>query len=218
MRLLWRVFAAAVPAVIAGFIAGCASSGASGNTPAPGDGIAEYKQITAESLTEVQAALTSLDKVSAQTNNCSPGVFNAFSSEVQRLQVASIRVRARAQAIQARGDAYFENWQESLALVKDPEIRERAERFRPQLQHTFSNVKLASQQTGEAFKPFFSDLRKLRRELEIDPAVIGTAATRALIRAAREDGNQVLQRLSAVQQELQAMTRILAPEKSSGNP
>ncbi len=174
--------------------------------------------MTAESLNEVQKALDALGQVEAQTNRCPPKVIEAFSSELQRLQVGSIGVRARAQAIQARGDAYFKDWQQTLTRVKDPQVRECAERFHPQLQQTFLNIKLASQRTRESFQPFFSGLRKLRRDLEKDPGVIETEAAKDLIRTTGENGRQVLQKLGVIRDELQTMTQLLTPTRAAANP
>src|SRR5215468_7594727 len=93
--------------ILASILASCASHQSNNETPQPGSGITEYKQLTKEALTGLHVALDSLDKLSVQPNPCPPKVMAAFSDEVQKLQVDSLRIRARSQAIQARGDAYF---------------------------------------------------------------------------------------------------------------
>ena len=126
-------------------------------------------------------------------------------------------MRERAQAIQARGDAYFENWSENLAGMKDPQVRELAEHFHPQLQQSFLRIKLASQKTREAFRNFSQGLRKLRISLENNSGVIEDETAKELIRTTRDNGQQVLQQLGSVKAELQAMTEMLTPIKPTSN-
>jgi len=195
-------------------LCGCATKEPS-SAPQPGNGIQEYHQLTKQAVTLVHATLDSLELISARTNSCPPKIVEAFEKQLQRLQIESIQVRARVQAIQARGDAYFENWSENLARMKDAQIRELAARFHPKLKESFMQIKLASQNAREAFRDFSSGLRKLRVSLENDPSVIRTEATKELIRTTRDTGQQVLQQLSAVNVELQAMTQMLTPANSA---
>ncbi len=206
-------YAAMLLAVIPGFFAGCATDKDASDAPRPGSGIAEYRQITTESLAEVSAAIYSLDKVSAQAGHCPPKVVSAFARQVDRLQVNSIRVRARAQAIRARGDAYFATWSESIARIKDPRVRELAERHHPELEQSFSRIKLASQEAGEAFKPFLNGLRELRIELEKGPDAAESQSNRDMIRTTRERGQQTVEKLVAISKELQNITSMLTPAK-----
>jgi hypothetical protein len=211
--LLIRRFAFSLLAAGVTTLVGCATHDAARRAPRPGDGIAEYQQIVDDALQAMGTALRSLDRVSAQPDRCSPKVLAAFSKEVERLEVESMQVRARSQAMQARGDAYFENWHENLARMKDPRVRERAEKHRPQLQQHFANLKLASDNAREAFKPFLSGLRRLQSALENDPGTVKTEATKDLIQSTRARGQQVKQGIVAVGEELTAMSSLLTPAK-----
>jgi hypothetical protein len=194
-------------------MAGCATGKTSSQTPKPGEGIALYRQLVKESLKSIGTTVSSLERVSAQTDRCSPRLVKAFSREVQELQAESIKVRSRSQAIQARGEAYFQNWHENLASVKDPKVRELAERHRPELQQCFTRIKAGSQRAGEAFRPFLAGLRRLQNALETDPGSVGMGSTRETIRATREHGAQVEQALLGIRQELDAMTAMVTPTK-----
>ncbi len=201
--------------MLAGLLAGCATKESASSAPRRLKGVEEYKQLAAQALHGVQAALQSLDQVSAQAEPCSPKVVAAFSNQVQRLQVESIRVRARSQAIQARGDAYFQAWSENIARIQDPRVRELAERFHPQLEQCYLKVKVASREAGEAFRPFLSGLRELRTELENKPDVVATDSARELIRATREHGQEVVKKLGEISNECQAITTMLTPGQTA---
>jgi hypothetical protein len=192
----------------------CAAKSNSYSGPAPRADLAEYRQIASEARKLVQATLASLDRTVAQTP-CPPRVFKAFSKDVQRLEVDSFKIRARAQAIRARGEAYFEQWQEQLRSVKDPVARQLAEQRRDRLQERFTQIRLDSQQTREAFQPFMAGLRHLRNGLENDPALAGTASMKELIRSTRDNGQKVQTGLAAILGELDAVAAILKPDQTA---
>jgi len=174
-------------------------------------GIVEYRQSTAQALTGVQDALKSLDQVNARTPPSSR-VVSTYSRDVQKLEVDSIKVRARSRAILARGDAYFADWSNSIATIKNPKIRELADRSHAELEQSFSKIKLHSEQAGAAFKPFLAGLRELRVKLETDPAGVGAGPARDLIIKTRENGQQVVRELDAIELELNTVTRMLTPK------
>jgi hypothetical protein len=193
-------------------LAGCATHDHNTNTPRPGSGLEEYRQLTGEATAGVLSALSWLERVSAQPGRCPPKIVSGFAHEVEQLQVKSIRVRARGQAIRARGDAYFEAWTgggEQLSVVPPRPTPERL----AQLRENFTKIKLASQEAGETFRPFFNGLRNLRAELEADPGVIENEKARELIRTTRERGLQVLQKLGALEDELHAMRPLMTQQK-----
>ncbi len=194
-------------ALIAGsLLAGCATNDHSGAGSRIPPGVREYQDITRESAAAVRKALKSLDKV-AQPKPTAASI-SGLSDQVQHLDVESIRVRARVQAIQARGDAYFGAWSEHIAEVKDPQVREAAEHFRPELEQSFQRIKLSSKEAGDAFRPFLAGLRKVRNQLETSSGLPETALT-DLVRTTRQQGEQVLVQFGTISNELHSITVML---------
>jgi hypothetical protein len=181
----------------------------------PGSGLAEYLDLVHRSRQAVESALSSLDSLRAETGSNPKKVTAAFSDEVDRLEVASLRVRARAQAMQARGDAYFENWQQNMASIADPKIRTAAEQHRSELQQSFASMKFTSLQTRDSFQQFLTGLRKLRSRFEADPAALGDRPASDFADDTRRHGLDVLKGLDAIAAELNKMTGILASVTST---
>lgn len=190
---------------------GCATHDSTSAAHGPGSGVAEYQQSTSQAQKAVTSALDSLEKISAHTNNCPPNIRASLAENVQRLQVDSLRIRARAQAIQARGDAYFADWSETLKKIDNPGVREAAERNHSQLEQSFSQIKLASQQAGAAFKPFLSGMRQLHINLDNDASTAGSASGNELLKTTRDHGQEVLKQLGVITNELHEITRMLTP-------
>jgi len=161
----------------------------------------------------VQQALGWLDRIGAQTNRCPPKLVEGFSEEVDRLHSESLRMRARARAIVARGDAYFDAWATNNIAPESPQARKAAE-YLPQLRDSFGKIKLAGQQTGGAFTNFFSGLRKLRVQLEQNPSATETIETHGLIGTTRDSGAQVVQRLGVLRNELDHVIPVLERAKA----
>ena len=188
---------------------GCASKQGATPPARPGGGIAEYREVTTTAQKAVAAALEALATVSAQSNQCPPEVLTNFSAAVQRLQVESVQVRARSQAILARGDDYFEHWHQRMASVQDLEVRALAEKNRPLLQQSFAEIKRLSQEGREAFQPFLTNLRKLRNGLENDPASLASDPAQDWVKTARENGERVGHSLAGIQRELDSMSSMI---------
>jgi hypothetical protein len=155
--LRWCAQTAAVAALV-----GCASTETAPKVPTPRADFIEYRQIVVHSMNLMEATLHSLDEISVQAHGDPRPAYEAFAKAVHRVEVDSVKMRARTHAMHARGDAYFEHWEEYLATVKNGQVRQLAVEHRPELKQSFEQVHLAATQVREVFRPFLSDLQKLR--------------------------------------------------------
>jgi len=190
---------------------GCASTETARKEPTLRQDFLEYRQLVVLAMGQVDATLRALDEVAVQANADPRRAYAAFAKAVQRLEVDSVKVRARTQAMRARGDAYFERWEEYLAGVRNEEVRRRAEEHRAELKQSFEGVREASQQVREVFRPLLSDLQKLRAVLEAEPTLVRIDSQKSLILAAKDKGRQVQQGLDRILAEMNAMTALLRP-------
>jgi hypothetical protein len=204
--LRWLPQAALVAALI-----GCSTTNPTPTTPTLRDDFNEYRQIVVQCMGLMNDTLRALDEISVQARQNPQPAYDAFAKAVHRLEVDSIRVRTRTQAMRDRGDAYFEHWQEFLANVNNEQVRQLAAGHQPELKQSFEEVRVASQQVRETFRPFLSDLQKLRAVLEADPSLARISAQKSLILAAKDKGRQVQQGLDRILSEMNTMTALLRP-------
>jgi hypothetical protein len=198
-------------AIVAAVLVGCASTDTGRKAPTLRDDFQEYRQIVVQAMGLVDTTMRAVDELSAQANQDPRRAYQAFAKAVHRLEVDSIRFRARTQAMRARGAAYFENWEKYLAGVDNAQVRQLAEQHRPELKQSFERAQQAAQQVREVFRPFLSDLQKLRAVLEADPSLARIDAEKSLILAANDKGRQVQQGLDRVLAEMNSMTALLRP-------
>jgi len=199
-------------AVLLMFAAGCATRHPA-TQPASDDDIAEARQNVTDSLSAVQSMLHALDLLSQLNGLCPPEMLTQFATNVHRLQADSFKLRSHAQAMHSRGNAYFDEWQSHLASADDVEVRKSAGEGRQSLQQSFDSIQQASQQTSEAFKPFISEVRTLRRALESEPSPNANDSTKELIRKAKDDGQKLRQDLEITRRKLETVTANLTPMK-----
>jgi ribosome-associated translation inhibitor RaiA len=211
--LRWLPQAAVMAALI-----GCATPETGPKAPTPRADFIEYRQIVVQSMTLMDATLRSLDEISVQAHRDPRPAYDAFAMAVHRLEVDSIKVRARVHAMHARGDAYFEHWEEYLATVKNKQVRKLAEEHRPELKQSFEQLHLAATQIREGFRPFLSDLQKLRAVLEADPSLAHIDAQKGLILAAKDKGRQMQQGLDLILAEMNSMAALLRPTGTAARP
>src|SRR5262249_11762176 len=152
--------------------------------------IAEYAQLAKEASKDVQASLVALNRFAASAGKDPQKALGRFSDSVNQLQVKSQTIRTRAQAMEARGDAYFEQWEANLARVKDARFRELAEQHHQDLQQNFQKIKGFSQEGRAAFKSYIAGLRGIRVAVEKDPSNFTAQSTTDLINTTREHGQR----------------------------
>jgi hypothetical protein len=188
------------------FLWGCASNGTDVKKPKVGAGVEEYRRLASEAEADIAGALQLVNRVRQQSGSCPPGLVRDFSDEVDKLQVNSIRVRARAEAIQIKGEAYLQAWTTRTGLADQPAPPAQS---MPEIERGFARVKQTSEQIRESLRPFFSNLRKLRSELQADPASVQREETKQLLQTMNGQGGEVLAKLRALGNDLRDFQQIL---------
>ena len=189
MKTFHLVTAVASPLVLSlafGWLAGgCASPSGGSSAPKPGSGIAEYRQVAREAHRSVAAVVDSLEALLNYSTTASKRPdLTRFDRAFNQLEVTSVKARARAEAIIARGQAYFDEWKEHLAgLTNQPAVRAEAERYARLFEH-FDHVRQRSSEVRETFRPFMEKLRDFRAGLDCtsQPRLTSVAGSSVLIR------------------------------------
>jgi hypothetical protein len=196
-------------AVAALLCAGCASNQQEAPPPKPGSSIHEHYQIADEAHAAIQAAMSALDEVRGVSTNVPARSLENLSATINRLQVDSTRLRARAQTIHQRGDAWFENWRENLAEIQDPALRARIEAKHLDLRRSFEKIKTLSQEARTNFQPFLQGLRQIRNALEAGPSSASEDRLSQAIETSGKHGVEVERCIGGVKAELESMRQML---------
>jgi len=177
------------------FMGGCTSTSIDSTAPKPGQGIAEYRKVTREARDNVAAVVNALDTLAQSPAPTSS--LSGFDRVFHELEVRSVTTRARAEAIIARGQAYFDEWKEHLAGVTNPAAARAGEDRYVRMHEQFERVRECSREVREEFRPFMTKLREFRARLD-QPGSAGGALSRPELEQLASDGHRVLARLDAV--------------------
>jgi len=205
-RSVTAIVSSLVLSLAFGWLAGgCASPSGGSSAPKPGSGIADYRQVAREAHRSVAAVVDSLEALpSYSTPSSMRPDLARFDRAFHQLEVTSVKARARAEAIIARGQAYFDEWKENLAsITNQPAARAETERYARLLEH-FDRVRQASSEVREAFRPFMAGLRDFRAGLDKAPNPADNEASRSELDGLTAGGRRVLQTLESVAAALDA--------------
>ncbi len=187
---------------------GCKSVSSSAS---PRSNAGEYRQVTGHFIKAVDETLRLLNRATSPTTRNPRAAILKFADAVDTLEVDSMAARARAEAMRARGQAYFATWQEHLAVVQDERVRQLALQHRAELDVRFPRIHTAAQHARETFRPFLADLKTLRDSLESNPTAAHIASKDARIARTKAQGRAVQDALSVLMAELNATAALLTP-------
>lgn len=135
---------------------------------------------------------------------------SGFDCAFHQLEVSSVTTRTRAEAIIARGQAYFDEWKEHLAGVTNQAAARAGEESYVRMHEHFERVRGCSMELRGEFRPFMTKLREFRARLD-QPASAGRELSRPELEQLASDGRRVLARLDAVSSALdEAQTALQA--------
>ena len=177
--------------VMALLVAGCASPSGTSSMPKPGKGIAEYREVTRLAQRAVANAVDSLEALRSGPHSSE---LARFDRAAEQLELTSIKARARADAIIARGQNYFDEWKEQLGTTN----RTAAQANYNRLYDHFTRVRQRSSEVREEFRPFMAKLRHFRAQLDRPANPPSSESGRTEIDALKASGQRVLKTLEAV--------------------
>jgi hypothetical protein len=173
----------------AGLIAaGCANPGA---PPRAGSGLAEYRKI----IVEVRRAAAANNNALGGIENASPDKaaksVERFDRALEKFEVVSIRARAKADAMEARGAAYFDEWQQKISASTDEAARQQEQARESELRQHFDRILARSRQAREAFRPYLGASRELRAALVKDRTSQGINTAKGKIAGIRDSASRL---------------------------
>ena len=177
--LVTRLAAVTLVAFASWLIAGCATSTSSASAGRPGDGLREYRRLVTDLRKATEASRQSVQRLAAASQTKSNAAFARFDELLSRLEVVSIKARSRADAMEKRGAAYFDEWAEEIAGNQDAgERKVTSEQFATLHQH-FESIRRDTRLVRQEFRKYLDGLRALRGSSHGDLNQVTTAGETA---------------------------------------
>src|SRR5262245_39064034 len=131
-------------------------------------GLMSLQEEIGKGKTQVGTTIASLEGVVAAAGSNAKPKFDDFVKNLKGLEDQAAAIKSKADDMRARGAAYFKAWEDQLATVSTPSIKEAAEKRRDQLTKNYEGVTVAAEAAREAYKPLISDLKDIEKMLTND--------------------------------------------------
>jgi hypothetical protein len=194
-------------------LTGCGTTAGYKRADKTGAGIAEYRDEVINVKRAVDSTLQSMDQVEAAANTDPRKAFEQFSENVAVLDSAAAKAEKRGQDMTAKGQAYFAQWEEQIAQLHNPEIKQLAQDRKARLLEAFNRVKKAAEPLKAQFNPWLSDVKDLQKYLSNDLTVGGVEAAKTQFAKTKADGLEVGKSMDALVAELNSLAATLIPAK-----
>jgi len=205
------------------FAAGCTTSKSSAVTTRPGDGLREYQRLVRDLRKDVRRTRQTLEALAPVSQKNSGAAYARFDGALHRLEVDSITARARVDAMEKRGEAYFKEWAEEISgPANEVAHRVAQERFAALHGH-FEAILKDTELVRQAFRPFLEGLRESRTKLGQKPVFAAIEMAKPDFAQLASAGRQAEESLDQLSKTLKAaaaevMSGPLPPAESTPKP
>jgi Protein of unknown function (DUF2959) len=201
-----------------GLFGGCGTPSGYQQADKTGENITAFRDELVKGTVAIDATLKSLGQIAATANSDPRPAFTQYSKDISNLESAAQKVRSRAQTMRESGDAYFKQWEAEAASVKNPEIRDVAEKRKAKLQEAFKKINARTEPLKAQYEPWMSNLKDLQKLLHNDLTVEGVGAAGSLIGKSANEGAEVHKSIDALVAELNTIAATLTAAKVPPKP
>jgi hypothetical protein len=196
------------------FLTGCGTTSGYKQADKTGAGIAEFRDEIVKGKNAIDATMTSLSGIAASANTDPRKPFEQYAKDVANLESIAVKIRKRSQDMQQQGQAYFKQWEQQMAEVNNPEIRNLAQQRKAKLQETFESIRKYTEPLKAQFDPWMSNLKDLQKYLGNDLTVAGVDAAKSLFLETQNEGLEVQKSMDGLVAELNTVAAALTPAKA----
>jgi hypothetical protein len=195
---------------VAAVLAGCATSPIERRERVVSDTRDTQRHIV-ETRAQTAATMAALNGLQGKSGDPLRLQYQQFDREYERLESLANDLTSQAASVRREGDELLKTWQEEAAALQDAEMRRRAEERRAERAGAYQAVANEMSQTQQTLYSFLTDLRDIRRYLQVDLTPNGVASVQDRITAANQRVGQVTQSLAQLNQRLEVLAQRAAP-------
>jgi chromosome segregation ATPase len=209
MRLFTPLAIAFASALVA-----CKSPTAADKGAAAGKTIESAAGQVDEGIAQLDATLAALASLVKKPAPDLGPQYKAFTKSLGQLESTAEDVSALAAKIDAKGQAYFTEWDAQIAAVQNENIRERTASRREAVSASFKKLQDEYGEVKGEFKPMLDNLRDIRTALGADLTMEGLKAVEDTVEDVADNAESVRESL----QELSKGFRDLGVKLSKSGP
>ncbi len=170
---------------------------------------AELGKRTAKTSSDVDKYVAQLDKTEEALSSVSQAQvrdlkkrYESFTKEVKSLEEAQKQVTSDIHDMKSKGAKYFSSWDESIAQISNPELKQASIRRRSEVMKDHDELAANLSDIGRELQPFMSNLRDLEAFLGADLSTANVSKAGDMIRKSQEDAQALREKIAPVQTQL----------------
>jgi uncharacterized protein YoxC len=175
-------------------------------------GLVALQEEVVKGKEQIGLTIASLEGVIAAAGPNAKPKIDEFTKSMGALETQAAAIKVKADDMRARGTAYFKAWEDQLAAVSTPAIKEAAEKRRDQLTKHYEGVTVAAEAAREAYNPLLSDLKDIQKMLATDITADSVKALAAPVAKLKESGKAVGEKLDAVVEALKKIGAVYSAQ------
>lgn len=158
---------------------------------------------------QVTVTLEELNRLRVKDIDLRPQ-FEKFKAELVKMGERAENGRTRADAMKAKGEEFFADWEQQVRSIQNPDIRKAAENRLVKRKKSYNKILTTMQEAKAELVPFMSDLNDLKKMFDGELTTSSVASAKDLFRQANWHGNDVNESLLDVEKELDRVGAELA--------
>jgi hypothetical protein len=187
------------PFLALALLASACQSSSSGKGEATGKNVTKAADEIQLGITQLDATVAALTSLVTQPGPDLGPQFKTFSKSLDQLESTAKKVRDAAASMDAKGKAYFTEWDAQIAAIQNEDIRERSADRRKAVEAGFKDIQGDYGEARDDFQPLMNDLKDIRMALEADLTMSGIEVVKKSVKKVNgqaEDVKETLQDLA----------------------
>ncbi len=139
--------------------------------------------------------------------------FQKYAAELAKMEEQAKVARDRVANMEAKGQAFFQAWEDQIQSIANPDIREQAHKRYAKRVKSYNKIIKAMTSARDELKPFMSDLNDIKKLLDSELSRESVKSAKNLTKQANWHGEDVVKSIKEVEAELDRVSAELAKYK-----
>jgi chromosome segregation ATPase len=170
---------------------------------------AELGKRTAKTSTDVDKYVAQLDKTEDALSSVSQAQgkdlkkrYESFCKDVKGLEEAQKHATSDIDEMRSKGAQYFTSWDESIAQISDPGLKQSSTEQRSKLMKDHDELAATLGNVGRDLQPFMTNLHDIQTFLGADLSAANVSKASDMIQKSRADARALKEEIAPAQSQL----------------
>lgn len=162
---------------------------------------------------QVEKAVASAEAIRGSENRVQ--ALQAFNAQIHQLETTADAVRSQSNAMRQRGAEYFAGWAEVSQELSNPELQQRTQKQKNEVQKGFTDIRSATIETRNHFETFMAHLYDVQSVLAYNLSDASLDTVQEDIGEAKDEANKLNASIDKSIKAVNDVRELLGPAASA---